>query len=134
MRSWVTNPWSGLCEPHWELSVITNDTIQEIAVGTHIHAQHGTKNCHSIFSCWWKNILITTAKISLFTIRQHSATRKTHEARLILLNTSPVFQCHSVIFGKLNTPTTEVLSTWTSGLGGWTPSLLRGSLVFPDLL
>ena len=98
-------------------SVITNDTIQEIAVGTHIHAQHGTKNCHSIFSSWWKNILITTAKISLFTIRQHSATRKTHEARLILLNTSPVFQCHSVIFGKLNTPTTEVLSTWTSGLG-----------------
>ena len=63
-------------------SVITNDTIQEIAVGTHIHEQHGTKNCHSIFSSWWKNILITTAKISLFTIRQHSATRKTHEARL----------------------------------------------------
>ena len=26
--------------------------------------------------CWWRNLLVTTSKFGLLTIRQHSATRK----------------------------------------------------------
>ena len=51
MSSCNTNPWSNFCDPHWEIicqnkwhpgtSEISKQP--EIAVGTHFHAQHGTK-------------------------------------------------------------------------------------------
>ena len=51
VSSWDTNPWSNFCDPHWEL-ICCNQwpsqtseifTPPKIAVGTHFHAQHGTK-------------------------------------------------------------------------------------------
>ena len=51
VRSWDTNAWSNLCDPHWELICHSKwhsgtseiSTPPEIAVETHLLVQHGTK-------------------------------------------------------------------------------------------
>ena len=83
MSSWDTNPWSNFDDPHWELichnkwhpGTLEISTPQEIAVGTHFHARHGTKTTH-IFSYWCRSLLVATSNFGLLTIRPQSATRK----------------------------------------------------------
>ena len=51
MSSWITNPWSIFCDPHWELICCNKShpgtleifTPPKIAVGTQFHVSHGTK-------------------------------------------------------------------------------------------
>ena len=84
MSSRDTNLWCNFCDHHWAL-ICHNKwhpgtseifTAPEIAVGTHFHARTWHSNYPSIFTCWWRSILVATSKFSLLTIRQHSATRE----------------------------------------------------------
>ena len=51
VSSWDTNPWSNICDPHWELisrnrwhlGTSEISTALEIVVGTYFHAWHGAK-------------------------------------------------------------------------------------------
>ena len=84
MSSWDTNPWSNFCDPPWQLICCNKwhprtseiSTQLEIAVRTHFHARTWHQNYPSIFTCWWRSLLVATLKFSLLAIRQHSATRK----------------------------------------------------------
>ena len=86
MSSWDTNPWSNFCDPHWELICHNKwhpgtseiSTKPEIAVGMHFHVQTWHENYPSIFTCWWRNLLVATSKFGLLTIRQPSAPENTY--------------------------------------------------------
>ena len=57
MSSWDTNPrYPGTSEI---------STPPEIAVRTHFHARTWLQNYPSIFTCWWRSLLVTTSKFSL---------------------------------------------------------------------
>ena len=84
MSSWDTNSWSNFCDPHWDLICCNKwhqgtseiSTPLEIAVRMHFYAQTWHWNYPNIFTCWWRSLLVATSKLSLLTIRRHSATRK----------------------------------------------------------
>ena len=103
---WKDNNLNPVCHNKWHPGTMETSTPPEIAVGTHFHARHGTK-LPSIFTCWWRSILVPTSKFDLLITVSGGTVQPENTYSCILKVIDQVCKSQKTIISKLITYTTS---------------------------